>query len=122
MLAVASQGADIGKSNTDFPERVTVYPEENHVLLRFAVRSDNGWGLDAWLHPNDLETRVLRDGSETTTMNEAFDLGFKAHARLQWDEHTSLRFGVDYFGRGKVEAMEVIQPADGRAGFDLSGA
>jgi len=116
VLALASHGADIGKSNSDFPDRVTDYPEENHAVLRFAMRSDRGWGFDAWAHPNDLETRVERDGLLTTTMNEAFDLGFNFHGRRRWDENTSLRFGVDYFGRRKVEARETIEPIFGRAG------
>lgn len=114
VLALASQGVDIGKSNVDFPERVTFYPEENHAVVRFAMRSDKGWGFDAWAHPNDLETRVERDGLLTTTLNEAIDSGFNFHGRRRWDEHTSLRFGMDYFGRRKVEAWESIRPIDGR--------
>jgi iron complex outermembrane receptor protein len=116
LLAVGSHGSDIGKSNTDFPDRVTVYPEENHLLFKFAIRADTGWGFDAWAHPNDLETRVLREGTETTTMNEAIDVGFDWRGRRQWSRHSSLRFGIDYFGRRKVEATEIIQPIDGRAG------
>ncbi|MCZ6508621.1 MAG: TonB-dependent receptor [Acidobacteria bacterium] len=116
VLVLASRGTDIGKSNTDFPGRVTLYPEERHLLLKFAVRSEKGWGFDAWAHPNDLETRVLRDGRETTTRNKAVDLGFNWRGRRQWSQHASLRFGVDYFGRRKVEAIEVSQPLDGRAG------
>lgn len=119
VLALASQGVDIGKSNTDFPDRLTLYPEENHAVLRFAVRSDKGWGFEAWAHPNDLETEVERDSFVTTTMNEAFDMGFNFHGRRRWDAHTSLRFGVDYFGRRKVEARETIRPLNGRAGPEV---
>jgi outer membrane receptor protein involved in Fe transport len=43
--AIASRGTDIGKSNTDYPTRVTDYPGENHLLLRFALRGDAGWGF-----------------------------------------------------------------------------
>lgn len=113
---IASRGSDIGKSNSDFPTRVTVYPEENHLLLRFGARSDNGWRFDAWAHPNDLETRVRRDGRETATDNEALDLGFNWQSRSRWGEQATLRYGVEYVGRKGVEAREVIQPIDGRAG------
>jgi iron complex outermembrane receptor protein len=114
VLTVASKGTDIGKANTDPPGRESIYPDETHALLRFAMRSKQGWGFEAWAHPNDLETRVDRDGQRTTTINEALDLGLNWHGRYRWDEHTSVGFGVDYFGRRKVEARETIGPIDGR--------
>ncbi|NIM63409.1 MAG: hypothetical protein GTN89_03635, partial [Acidobacteria bacterium] len=77
LLAIGSAGRDIGKSNVDFPQRTTVYPEEDHALVRFAVRSANGWDLSAYAHPNDLETRVSRsDGRVDTVLNDAIDVGF----------------------------------------------
>lgn len=115
VLALASRGTDIGKANSDFPDRVTDYPEENHAILRFGMRSAKGWGFDAWAHPNDLETEVVRDGLETTTNNDALDMGLNWYGRRRWDENTSLRFGVDYFGRRKVEATETIRPLFGEA-------
>ena len=35
VLLIPSRGRDIGKANSDFPTRVTVYPEESHDLLEF---------------------------------------------------------------------------------------
>jgi iron complex outermembrane receptor protein len=116
LQTIASHGSDIGKSNSDFPDRITVYPEENHLMMRFAVSSERGWRLDAWAHPNDLRTRVLRSGTVTTTDNEAFDLGFNWQSRSRWDERTELRYGVEYFGRKGVLAEELIEPVAGRAG------
>jgi len=116
LLAIGSRGTDIGKSNTDYPNRVTIYPEESHLLLRFSIESDSDWGLDFWVHPNDLETRVLREGVRITTNNDATDMGFKWHARRRWNETTSLRYGADYFGRQNVETRETIQPQAGSGG------
>ncbi len=116
LQTIASRGTDIGKSNSDFPDRVTVYPEENHLMTRFAMRAESGWRLDAWIHPNDLRTRVVRDGNVTTTDNESFDLGFNWQSRSRWNEATELRYGVEYVGRKGVSAEEVIEPVAGRAG------
>ena len=105
--AIASRGDDIAKANTDFPRRVTTYPSEEHLLLRFAVRADDGWSFDAWIHPNSLETEVLEPSVERNLLaNEAFDLGFNFQRQRPLSEATRLRYGLDYFGRRGVEALE----------------
>lgn len=63
VLGVASQGLDIGKSNSDFPERVTIYPKEKHFLGRIALRHTSDWRLEAWAHPNSLLTDVARSST-----------------------------------------------------------
>ena len=105
--AIATSGEDIAKANTDFPRRVTTYPQERHLLLRLAVRDDDGWSLDAWLHPNSLDTEVLTPGVERNLLaNEAFDLGFDYQRQRPLGETSQLRFGLDYFGRRGVEALQ----------------
>ncbi len=112
LLAVASRGNDIGKSNSDFPDRVTVYPTEEHWMLRFGV-GGSGWELEAWVHPNELETEVVRDGLSITTRNEAFDFGFDWHRRSGWGDQGTVRYGIEAFGRRGVEARELLRPVDG---------
>ncbi len=108
LLAIGSAGRDIGKSNVDFPERTTVYPEEDHALLRFSASSENGWDLTAYAHPNDLETEVSRtDGRVDSVLNDAVDFGFKWQRRQQPARNTVVRYGVDYFGRRSVDAREI---------------
>lgn len=104
--AIASAGRDIGKSNTDFPDRTTTYPEEDHLLVRFGLRSDSKWSLDAWVHPNELATRVVDDELESDLANEAFDLGFNWQRQFTVGGSSSARFGLDYFGRRSVNAVE----------------
>ena len=105
--AIASRGDDIAKANTDFPRRITTYPREEHLLLRFAVRGNGRWSLDAWVHPNSLETEVLEPGVERDLLaNDAFDLGFNYQRQRALGASTQLRYGLDYFGRRGVEALE----------------
>ncbi len=119
LLAVGSVGTDIQKANVDFPDQVTTYPDEMHGLVRFRVSSADGWELSAYAHPNDLETRVSRaDGRVDTVRNDAFDLGLNWHRRIQPSADTSLRFGVDYFGRRSVDARETNEAiVDGALGL-----
>ena len=116
--AVPSYGRDIGKSNSDFPGRITNYPRETHLLLRFGVggRGKEGsspWRASAFVHPNDLITADLRTGNRFTEVeNEAFDFG--AAWQREWSRAggegrlSSLagRYGVDYVGRRGVNADE----------------
>jgi len=111
LLLIPTWGRDIGKANTDFPERTTEYPEENHLLLKLTWR-DEDWKLFAWVHPHDLETDTVRvdDGrlvSRDRVLNEAFDFGasFQRHAVL--GSRLAARFGIDYFGRRGVDAEEL---------------
>ena len=126
---MGSVGDDIQKANVDFPERITTYPDESHGLLRFRVLSTEGWELSAYAHPNELETRVSRaNGREDTVANDAFDLGLNWLKRIQPSPSTSLRFGVDYFGRRSVDAREtnraIVDGALAPTGFQqtLNGA
>ena len=90
VLGVASRGLDIGKSNTDYPERLTIYPQEEHYLARFAVRHDSGWKLEAWTHPNSLETHVSEEDELSRVDNEALDFGLQLAEAGQGGGH-----GVD---------------------------
>ncbi|MCP3957120.1 MAG: TonB-dependent receptor [bacterium] len=115
--AMPSYGRDIGKSNSDFPGRITNYPRETHLLLRFGVNSNGSaarpWSLSAFVHPNDLITEDLRVGNRITEVeNEAFDFG--AGWQSDWSRAggegrfsgLSGRFGFDYVGRRGVSAFE----------------
>ncbi len=111
LLAVASEGRDIGKSSTEFPERITIYPQESHLLVKLAVASAAGWRLEAFAHPNDLETRVEESaasgGGGSTVRNEAFDFGLNWQRELELRPGVTSRLGIDLFGRRSVTADEV---------------
>ena len=77
LLLLASEGADIGKPSTDFPERVTVYPEERHFLFRLGLDAPKGWRMETFAHSNSLETLTKQSsGTEAEVHTESLDLGF----------------------------------------------
>ncbi len=106
LLLIASRGTDIGKPNTDFPDRITEYPNEEHTLFRFAVTGAAGWRFSAWGHPHELETSTLRVDSRTNDLrNETLDFG--TSYQRDWSRGAvSGVWGVDYFGRRGVDSFE----------------
>ena len=116
-LAIPTLGEDIGKPNTDLPDRVTEYPREEHLLMRLEVASEAGWNLSAYVHPNSLQTEVLDVGESLSTVdNESLELG------ASWIQAWSLggpskrlqgRVGVDYFARQGVMAREMERDVAG---------
>ncbi len=108
-LVVGSRGRDIEKASTDYPERETVYPEENHLLMRFGIAADSGWSASAFLHPNDLQTDVLRvDRSRTLVDNESTELGADWQRRFEVAGLSSVTLGAEYFGRRDVNSRERV--------------
>lgn len=117
LRVIATAGRDIGKSNTDFPEEVSSYPSEDHLLLRFAVQRPGSFQAEAYIHPNELETRVddVRSADRAEVFNEAFDFGGHWQKELAFRDRGSARVGADWFGRRGVTAREEDTPAMGPA-------
>lgn len=108
LLALPAVGRDIGKPNTRYPERITRYPEEDHLLVKTSYRHPDGWGLELSAHPNTLQTENLRAGERSRVDNEAFDYGINAQREVWLANGWTALFGLEYFGRRGVEATERI--------------
>jgi iron complex outermembrane receptor protein len=115
LQAIATEGRDIGKSNTDFPDEVSSYPAEDHLLLRFSLQKPGVFEAEAYVHPNELETRVAdtASGARAEVFNEAFDFGGRWQQEVRDLAGGSARFGIDLFGRRGVTAREVDTPGGG---------
>lgn len=100
---------DIGKPNADFPGRTTIYPEENHLISRLTLRTENRWRFDLWGHPNELITQDTTAETRALVDNDAFDYGLNAQKELSFNSGLSVRLGVDYFGRHGVQATERVE-------------
>lgn len=114
VLAIPTIGRDIGKANVEFPERTTVYPEENHLLVKGSLSRGERWHGFLYAHPHELETETTReDGRVDTVFNETVDLGLNSQWELPLGDTLSGRFGVDWFGRRDVTAIEEeIRPGE----------
>jgi len=120
MVAIPSAGRDTGKPNSEYPERVSLYPEENHLIVKVGARRPGAFRFDLWAHPNDLETRVTRQdrpalvGRVERVKNEAFDFGANAQWELSLPWSLDGRVGLEYFGRQGVKATEDTLTASGQ--------
>jgi len=113
MLYVPARGVDIGKANTDYPERVTTYPLERHHLLEFTVNSEKNWRAQVSLHPHDLETDVIRPGeSRNVVNNESLDYGMRWDRDTITDPASRIHWGFQLAGRERVNAKEVSESLD----------
>jgi iron complex outermembrane receptor protein len=111
---LGSLASDVGKANTDFPVRITTYPEESHLIARLGIERPAVWEFEAAVHPNRLETRVLEEGiAESRLENDSLDVSMSWQRRILGPKVGALRLGADYFGRRGVEARERL--------IDLSG-
>ena len=106
LLVLPSVSRDIGKPNTRFPDRITQYPIEDHLVVRVRARHRDGWSLEGFAHPNALETENLRATSYSLVESESFDFGFTGQGELTLASGWTTLFGLEYFGRQRVRADE----------------
>lgn len=103
---IYSRGTDIRKSNADFPQRVTVYPEENHLLLRGRYAASPRRSFEVYLHDNDLRTDVVREDRLSDGFTEAIDFGGRLRMQARHSDTWSFDYGVEYFARRDVRGRE----------------
>jgi iron complex outermembrane receptor protein len=109
LVAIPSRAEEIGKSSTDFPERTTTYPRERHLLLQFGVETEAGWDLKAFVHPHDLQTRVVEETQLSRVENDSFDYGARWSLEQKASDAVSIEWGAQLFGRAGVDAHEVSE-------------
>jgi iron complex outermembrane receptor protein len=112
LLFIPTLAEDVGKANTDYPERTTEYPLERHQMLQLSVDADDGWRLQGWLHAHDLETEVVvQNVSGSAVTNESLDYGIRWEHGGERSDVVSLRWGLQSVGRHDVSAEETGQSA-----------
>ena len=112
LLFVPSRGDDIGKANSDFPLRMTNYPEERHDLLEFTIDDGNDWRLRTYVHDRNLETLVTEplESGEVDSASTDYGVGWERTSQLR--ETTSIHWGFDVFGRTNVDSTETLTVTD----------
>lgn len=115
LVVVPSATREIGKPNTDFPRRTTLYPAEDHLLASLSGLWRGGWHATTWLHPHAVDTRTREaDGSRALVENDAFDLGARLEREVLLSPELALRAGAEYSARRGVDATETAFDAAGR--------
>lgn len=106
-MMLLSDGDDIGRSSTQYPDRLVTVPTEKHWLSQFSAQGLD-WRASIYLHPNEVETLTIRPGQrENRVANESQDYGF--HFEDSWKAaNLSIEglWGVDGFQRANIDAIE----------------
>ncbi len=101
-----SEGRDIGKSNSRYPERITDYPRERHWLGELSVVLPADWDASVYYHYQELDTRVERPGERINDVeSESLDWGLRLVKQRELAD-VEFNWGLEYFGRRNVESRE----------------
>ncbi len=110
---LGARGVDIGKPNRDSLNKPTWYPRENQNLAQLRWRElDLGGGeltVQGFLNPNFLETltQTRSQGAlskESYSKTQSTDFGLQVSYSKKVGGVVRLSGGIDYFGRGGVQA------------------
>ena len=112
LLFVPSRGDDIGKANSDFPARVTTYPEELHDLFEFTVQGATSWHLKMYVHDRNLETLVSEPLEIGEVVSDSTDYGAAWERTSRAGGTTAIQWGFDVFGRTNVDSTETLTVTD----------
>ncbi|WP_018624507.1 TonB-dependent receptor [Kangiella aquimarina] len=104
-MLLMSEGNDIGRSSTQYPDRLVTVPNEEHLLSQLSARGDD-WRATVYFHPNRLNTLTVRPEQRVNDVtNESRDYGF--HYENNWfvNKLEGL-WGLDGFKRSGINAFE----------------
>jgi len=101
-----SRSEDIGKSNSRFPARDTIYPHDDHTVGRLRVRHANGFEASVQGHAQDLRTWNRRPGvADTFADVQSLDLGATVQQTIDTGDVVH-NVGLEYLGRRDVDAFD----------------
>ena len=104
-MLMMSEGDDIGRSSTQYPDRLVTVPNEEHLLSQLSAKGDE-WRAAVYFHPNRLNTLTVRPQQrENDVTNESRDYGF--HYETSWAaKKLEGLWGLDGFMRNDINAFE----------------
>jgi outer membrane receptor protein involved in Fe transport len=126
LLVVSSLGKDIGKANNeDFQnKKLTVYPEEKHLLTQFGLVSTDDWQARISIHKQDLSTQVTRFDKRINTVDtQATDYSLNFLQQFQGDVVDG-QWGLEQEFRDNINAREseLNLKTDERSGSSILAA
>lgn len=109
-----SRTEDIGKSNSRFPARDTIYPHDVHTVGRVRIRHANGFEVSVQGHDQMLRTWNRRPGfADTFADVQSLDLGATVQQTIDAGDFVH-NVGVEFLGRRNVDAYDASTHIDNR--------
>jgi len=104
----SSNGNDIGRSNSRFPNRIVNVPSEKHQIFKASLTSQNKWSFDFYLHGQEITTATLRPTESLSELTaSSLDWGLNWQTGWQQTAQSSL-VGIDLYSRRSVNLKEQL--------------
>jgi iron complex outermembrane receptor protein len=101
-ILLFGRGRDIGKSRSDYPDRTSVYPRDDHLFLSHTAEFQRAGRFDLWLHSQTLHTNVLQGNRLDEVRSSSLDYGL----RYLKQTNERLSVGIDLLGRTDFDTHE----------------
>lgn len=102
--AIVSQGDDIGKSSGTYPnERISSYPQDDHLLSQIEFSSSRHWKLKLYQHQQQWQTNILRlDDQQEISRRNLTDYQSNTYGAYGAWLVNNTTIGVEWFGRHNI--------------------
>ena len=106
--AIVSQGDDIGKSSITFPDqRISNYPEDDHLLSQIEFSSAAQWRLKLYQHQQQWQTDITRlDDQQNTSRRNLTDYQSETYGTYGSWLVNNTEIGVEWLGRHNIKVSE----------------
>ena len=102
-----SQGEDIGKSASTFPEqRSSIYPEDDHWLSQLQIGQEGQWKVKFVHHKQDWQSDVSRISEGSVSRRNVASYGSQTYGLLGWSRIDNLVVGTEWLGRRDINISE----------------
>ncbi|MDQ7048213.1 MAG: TonB-dependent receptor [Enterobacterales bacterium] len=104
----ASEGNDLGRSNSRFPNRIVNIDKEKHAIFRSRLSDQDKWSASLYFHNQSTTSHSLKPAiSRSKLQSESQDSG--ASWQTAWKSgNTAQLLGMDYFARRQVNIYETL--------------
>ena len=106
--AIISQGDDIGKSSSTYPnERISSYPQDDHLLSQIEFSSAGQWQVKFYQHQQQWQTNILRlNDDQAVSRRNLTDYQSDTYGIYGSKLINGTVVGIEWFGRHNIEINE----------------
>jgi len=105
-IVFASEGNDLGRSNSRFPNRIVNIDKEKHLIFKTVMSQQDKWSTSLYWHNQSTTSHSLKPAiSRSDLLAESKDMG--ASWQTAWKNGNRAQLlGLDYFARRQVNISE----------------
>lgn len=102
-----SQGKDIGKSTSTFPDqRISIYPGDDHWLSQIQVSRTGEWKLKLFHHRQEWSSDIVRLTNKQFDRRNLTTYKSQTYGGLGWMKVSGVTLGMEWLARRNVDISE----------------